>query len=324
MKLMRIYHIAVVVYLVGLSGCGHIIHWAEGNFYQGETMEPLSKVPRDYLRSAHIHHQFSTTALIDVMWLSDEVRTIYAQTYGLKNGKDDLMTKAFLRRQLEENKHFISFYVLVNFSLSVGDPNNKWALFLTAGDTNVAPNEVRITELTPEFQAFFGKRYNRFKSVYLVKFNAKTPDGKPVITDTTQIMELHFRSLEKEAVLTWQVNEVTTTPEENSVPMHTNEEQTQSEGSEPEVSDAQAEEGSETQVQPEVNEVQAEVHEAQTESSYAKASADKEQEIPTTPLIPEVHEEQITPEENEVQAQPQVNEAPSEPSLRLSRLRSME
>ena len=189
----RIYHIAVLICLIGLSGCGHIIRWAERNIDQGETLEPVSKIPRDYMRSAQVHRQFSTCALIDALWLSDEVRTVYAQTYGLKNGKNDLMTKAFLRRQLEENKHFISFYVLTNFSLNIGDQHNTWAIFLTVDETTVAPNEIRLTELTPEFKAFFGKRFNRFKSVYLVKFNAKTPEGNQLITETSQTMELHLR-----------------------------------------------------------------------------------------------------------------------------------
>lgn len=202
----RIYHIAIIICLVGLSGCGHVIRWAKGNFDQGIDMEQVSKVPRTYIQSAHIHRQFSTSALIDVMWLSDEVRTIYAQTYGLKNGKNEAMTKAFLRRQLEENKHFISFYVLTNLNLSIGDHHNAWALFLKVDETTMAPNEVRLTELTPEFKAFFGKRFNRFKCVYLVKFNAKTPDGKSLITENSDHMELYFRSIEKEAVLTWPVS----------------------------------------------------------------------------------------------------------------------
>lgn len=205
MKRMYIYRIGMVIYLIGLSGCGHIIRWAEGNFYQGENMVPLTKIPQQAIRSVCIHNQFTIAATIEAMWLSDEVRTAYAEVYGIKNGKSDAMTKAFLRRQLEENKHFISFYVLTNFSLSIGDQNNKWAIFLQSGDAILSPNEIRVTELTPEFQIFFGKRFNRFKSIYLVKFNAKTAEGKPFITDTSQTMELYFRSIEKEAVLSWPV-----------------------------------------------------------------------------------------------------------------------
>ncbi|MFI5332858.1 MAG: hypothetical protein ACHQVS_02025 [Candidatus Babeliales bacterium] len=288
----RIYQLAAMaICLMGLPGCGHVIRWAESNFDQGEILEPVSKVPRNYLRSAYIHRQFSTVALIDALWLSDEVRTVYAQTYGVKNGKNEQMTKAFLRRQLEENKHFISFYVLTNFSLNIGDQNNTWAFFLTVGETTVAPNEIRVTELTPEFKAFFGKCYNRFKSIYLVKFNAKTPDGKPLITEDAQTMDLHFRSIEKEAILSWQVNvpalvtenneeqEVTEIPETVPAPEVTEEQ------SVPEVSNSVQE----SAAQPEATQEQQEIQPVMPEETTMTPEAPETQEL----FIPSVDDYEL-------------------------------
>lgn len=188
--------------LLVLSGCGRIVDWASGKFDQGKSLRDYTKVPISYIRSQKIYDEFSTIASFDALWLSDPVRIAYANLYALKHGRTETLRKAFLRRQLEENRHYISFYVLTNYGLSFGEQMSDWSVFLDVG-THVMPMEIKIVDLSPEYKAFFGKKFNIFKTAYLIKFNAKNNEGMELIHEKTTVLNLVFRSVEKEIVLTW-------------------------------------------------------------------------------------------------------------------------
>lgn len=187
-----------------LPSCTRVMHWIDDSFYQGESVTRYAKITHHYIRSAKVYDQFTTAASFDALWLSDEVRTAYTNTYALKNGKTEMMRKAYLRRQLEENRHFISFYVLTN-NILLGESHNRWAVFLEVDGVTYYPYEIKIIELSPEYQSFFGNRYNRFKTVWLVKFNAKDTADVPIITPATDKIRLHFRSIYKETALVWHI-----------------------------------------------------------------------------------------------------------------------
>lgn len=195
-------------FILVLSGCGRIVDWAEGKFYQGTDIRGYSKVPRSYIRSVKVYDQFTTLASFDALWLADPVRISYANLYAFKHGREESLRKAFLRRQLEENRHYISFYILTNYGLSFGEQMSDWSVFLDTG-VHVMPSEIKIVDLSPEYKAFLGKKLNVFKTVYLVKFNAKNNDGNPIILNSTTDIKLVFRSVKKEIVLSWPI---TTTP----------------------------------------------------------------------------------------------------------------
>ncbi len=189
-----------------LSGCGRIVDWSKSNFYQGDELVQYAQDPQSSIRSIRVYDQFTTRAFFDVMWLSDGVKIAYANANALRFGKSDALRKAFLRRQLEENRHFITFYVSTNKSIILGDSASFWSLFLKIHDVDYQPQEIKLVELAPEYQVFFGKKFNRFKQVYEVKFSMRDADGKSIITPETTIMTLYFRSLEKQATLDWAIN----------------------------------------------------------------------------------------------------------------------
>ncbi len=189
--------------LGGLSGCGRVVDWAKDTFYQGKELEEYTAVPRAHTRSVIVYNQFTTAGRFDALWLSDKVRTDYADLYAFKLGKSVEQKKAFLRRQLEENNHFISFYVLSSYGLPLGNKDDQWALFLKIDDNAFAPIEIKAVDLSPEYQLFFGKKFNRFKIAYLVKFNAQDLNDRYLIEQNTKKIELYFRSVEKEVILTW-------------------------------------------------------------------------------------------------------------------------
>lgn len=189
-----------------LPGCGKLIDWGKDTFHQGKQLEMDREPARRDLNSVTVYDQFTTRAIFDVLWLSDDVRTVYANLYGSKYGKTEEQKKTFLRRQLEENKHFISFYVLSLYEVPLGDTGSKWSMFLRIGDKNYRPIEIKTIDLLPEYAYIFGKRFNRFKVAYSIKFDAQDIENRPLIRDEVKEIALYFRSIEKEASLAWQLH----------------------------------------------------------------------------------------------------------------------
>ena len=130
---------------------------------------------------------------------------VFRNYSGFQCGKTAEQKKTLLRRQLEENNHFISFYVLSLYEVPLGDPMSKWTLFLQINDKNYAPIEIKTIELLPEYICFFGNKFNRFKVAYSVKFDAKDIEDMPLLTEETINMKLYFRSTIHEVVLIWDV-----------------------------------------------------------------------------------------------------------------------
>ncbi|HLJ31598.1 MAG TPA: hypothetical protein VKU36_04125 [Candidatus Babeliales bacterium] len=192
-----------------LPGCGRVIDWGNRTFNQTPTIDTNISTAQQYIRSVTSYDELTTRARFDVLWLSDDVRNTYAYLYGLKFGKTEEQKKIFLRRQLEENNHFISFYVLSLHDWPLGDANSEWTLFLTIGDKNYSPIEIKAVELSPEYIHIFGKKYNRFKMPYSVKFDAKDINDNFLITPETTTMTLHCRSLKAEVTFVWDLPTMT-------------------------------------------------------------------------------------------------------------------
>src|SRR5882672_8334460 len=111
-----------------LPGCSRIIDWGKKEFIQAPESVNFNKIPATYVRSIKMYDEFSTSALLDILWLSDQVRTAYTASYVYKRGKDADFGNSFLRRQLEENKHYISFYVLAPHAYYLSEKDSPWSL----------------------------------------------------------------------------------------------------------------------------------------------------------------------------------------------------
>jgi len=207
MTMQRIYKIVGLIVLCFLPGCGKVIDWGKDSFHQGEQLQTSREHSQKYIHSVTVYNQFTTKAKFDAMWLSDAVRTDYADLHALKYGKNEEQKKKFLRRQLEENKHFISFYVLSLYEISLGDANSQWSVLLRIGANNYAPIEVKTVDLSPEYIHIFGKRFNRFKVAYSIKFDARDIEDQSLITLDTDKISLYFRSVEKEVSLVWHAHQ---------------------------------------------------------------------------------------------------------------------
>lgn len=190
--------------VVTLSGCGRLVDWGNSAFYQGESTQQFNEKPQAYVRSLIIYDQFSTVCKFDALWLSDAVRTAYAASHAAKLGKAEDFRINFLRRQLEENKHFISFYVLSD-QQGLDEKDPFWSIFLRVNDETYSPTEVKIVELSPEYTAFFTKKLLRFRTAYRVMFNALNAEEKPILTKDVRRIALHVRSMDKEGMLVWDI-----------------------------------------------------------------------------------------------------------------------
>ena len=205
MKLIK--HICGLLLLSLLSSCSKLVDWGKDTFPQGEQLDVDLTPAQSYIQSVTVYDQFTTRAKFDALWLSDEVRTIYSDLYSSKYGKTEEQRKSFLRRQLEENKHFISFYILSLYEMPLGDQNSQWSVFLRIDEKNYAPMEIKSIDLSTEYVLIFGKRFNRFKVAYQCKFDAKDIDDQLLISTQTSNIALYFRSVKKETTLVWHLNQ---------------------------------------------------------------------------------------------------------------------
>ncbi len=206
MKRMIFFYCISTILLLGLPGCGRLIDWGKDNFYQGEQVDNYSCEAKPYIRSVTIYDQFTTKATFDALWLSNEVREAYVQLHVARQGKDGERQNALLRRQFEENNHYVSFYVFSLHEVKLGDPESQWSLFLKVNDEFYQPMEIKEIELPYEYQIFFGAVWNRFKVPYLVRFHANDSNDMPLITEKTDSLALYLRSANKEHDFVWHLH----------------------------------------------------------------------------------------------------------------------
>lgn len=194
--------------LLLLSSCGRIVDWTKSNFYQGEDVVLYDEQVMPFIQNVTIYDQLDTKAHFTVMWLSDPIRTAYAQLHTQRMGKNQTQYKAALRRQLEENNHYITFYVLSTHEVKLGVPESQWSLFLRVNERDYMPFELKEVELPIEYQQFFGRYWNRFKVPYIVKFCLTDENEDSIISDITESISLFVRSAEKEHAFTWHLQDL--------------------------------------------------------------------------------------------------------------------
>ncbi len=174
----------------------------------------VSDVPRDvvarYLKCKRFYQFFETKAQFDALWLSDDISSIYAKLNAVKTGKSAEEHEAFLLRQLEENNHWIRFYILADVHdqshISLNDANSAWSLYLhTQSGKTITPLSVKEVSLEPEIQYIFGSKLSPFKTAYLVKFPTKNIAGIPYFSENEKL-ELVIASAGMKDSLTWNIS----------------------------------------------------------------------------------------------------------------------
>lgn len=176
--------IAVSSLLFVITGCVKVSDIISTEFPQAQKHEPSYLTIKEYLRSITLYEGFETKAQFDVLWMSDDICSIYAALRSAKVGHNDNERDAFLVRHLEDNRHWITFYVLTEVNddahISLNDKNSSWSLFLQFAQGNKAtPVSIKEVDLEPEIRFLFGSRFEMFKKSYRVRFAANHLDGEP-------------------------------------------------------------------------------------------------------------------------------------------------
>lgn len=202
-----------------VGGCNRVIDWGATVFDQGTDLNNRAEQARKLVKSTVVYDQFTTVGMFDVLWLSNDVRILYSDLYAMRRCKNEELKKAFLRRQLEENNHYITFYVLSPVDMKLADSQTQWSIFLKINDMCYCPIEVSVVDLDFEYQAMFGKKLSRFKEAYAVKFSATDLDERQIIGANTRNVELYFKTLSKETKIVWNFasNECYRSPNERLV-----------------------------------------------------------------------------------------------------------
>ncbi len=193
--------------LVFVSSCVKYYEIIPAEFPQGTEKKRPVQIVSPFIKTLALYDEFSTQAIFDVLWLSDTVRAEYARAYASRRGKDTHMRDVMLRRQMEENNHWISFYLLADVrqktNINLNEKQSRWSVYLRfAHNKTIEPVSIKEVELESEIQHFFGHRFNQFKTVYLIKFPAKSLDGKPYPV-TKDSFKFVVASPDREGVVSW-------------------------------------------------------------------------------------------------------------------------
>ncbi len=207
--------------LIFAPSCVKYHELSQSEFPQGDEYKDSREIAHNYVRSAKVLDQFSTQAIFDALWLSDQTRTAFIDVYSKRRGKNTEKREALLKRQLEENNHWISFYVLADIRnkmhFSLNDKNSHWTLYLEVhkfdkkgklAKKRIEPLSIKEVEVEPEYQSFFGAhRYSLFKNTFLVRFPMQNLAGKPYLEKGDEL-HLVVSSPQKKTSMIWDTNDI--------------------------------------------------------------------------------------------------------------------
>lgn len=208
-----------IITLVGLvcllPACIKYSDLAKSEFPQGTKQADQRMVAQKYRRGAKIYDDFETRAFFHALWLSDELRKSYVDVYSKKRGLSEEAKEEMLKRQLEENKYWITFYVLADVRdktyEALNDRNAHWTAYVTIDDKKITPEKdgIKPVDLEPEYQLFFGKAiFDLFKAGYLVRFSVQQDLSEKINKGQFKNIKLVIGSVYKECALAWTAEEL--------------------------------------------------------------------------------------------------------------------
>lgn len=185
-------------------------------FHQGHDHDDERKALVGNKKNVSIYDQFMTQAIFDVLYLAEPVRMAYVDLHCEKRGLNISTKNKLQAREIELNKHWITFYVLADIRdkkhVALTDINSAWSLFLRFADnTDVAPLSIKEVELEPEYQRLFGPMFDSFKRSYELKFPAKNLNNQNYIV-SNEPFKLFISSAYKETALTFNELEIIEEP----------------------------------------------------------------------------------------------------------------
>lgn len=218
------YIFLIITFSILFSGCSRVIDWGKRTFNQGCKVEACIDLVRAHIRTVRIYDQLKTLGIFDVLWLSNEVRTVYADLHAEKFMLNEATLQDLKSQELAQNKEYLSFYILGYDPKFISDGpftatgkknNSNWTVVLKVNDKFYEPEVLNIVKLNPEYILFFGKKLSKFKTVYLVQFSKFDSNNNPIIDSNTRTFTLCFGSIKRKGAVSWNViNEKLIIPEQ--------------------------------------------------------------------------------------------------------------
>ncbi|MBT3456419.1 hypothetical protein HN446_05120 [bacterium] len=205
MRLLAQYSLICFI-LFSVTSCVRIKKWTKKTFPQATELNDYQSQIKKYRGTVKLYEFFQTKAQFDVIWLSDDVREAYSEMHCRKHGKTGEDEGNVLKRQLERNNFYISFYVLCLRNSTIGKKKSKWSVYLDVDGKKTTVKDVEQVDLPPEYQELFGKKFNKFKTPVLVKFNISDRDGNFVLNPNSKNLKLVFNSPGLEGSIEWELD----------------------------------------------------------------------------------------------------------------------
>lgn len=212
-----------IQFIVFVTGCNKVVDWGKENFKQAERYEEaIVKQMAPYLRSVIVYDQFSNIADFSAIFLTDAARMLYVDYYIKRHTISKEKESVIRQRLLNENKYYISFYLIGSQSETayidnralftgryhkhqplLGEKDAEWQVSLRVKNREYAADSVRVVELPVEYQHFFGSKYSQFKSIYFVKFDALDADDIEILPSGYHTVTLQLTSPQYKSQLVW-------------------------------------------------------------------------------------------------------------------------
>lgn len=200
------------------SGCKRYYHWGKQFFVQADKRNLHESCIKPYHTYITVHDGFVTVGWFDLLWMDDPVWDWYNKNVAIRYGLTPDALKKLEDDQLEENSAYITFYLLMSQPNVPTDPlprlatnsASQWSIVLAVDGNEYQAKEIKLIDLSPELQEFFGFHYNRYRNVYRVKFVRHAPasvdpecPAEPQDLLDADGFELRLRSIKHELDFVW-------------------------------------------------------------------------------------------------------------------------
>jgi len=193
--------VMVTVALCFSGCCGRLIDWCKETVPQSASYKEDKKVIKHYTQSIRLYDEFQMIAMFDALWLSDDIRTLYATHYSRVRGNTLEATTEAIRRQLQTNEATVSFYVLSLRADPLHITNPSWIVYLDIDGRRYQPQEIKFIELLPYYVALFGKLYSNHKQACEIKFSRFDQEGADILKG--KIMTMRFSNQRYYGSVSW-------------------------------------------------------------------------------------------------------------------------
>lgn len=202
-----------------LSGCKRYYNWSKQFFAQADKRDLHTSCIKPYHTYITVHDGFTTVGWFDLLWMADPVWDWYNNNVAIRYGLTADALQKLEDDQAAENSAYITFYILMSQPNVPTDPlprlgtntASQWSIVLAVDGQEYQAKEIKLVDLSPELQEFFGLHYNRYRNVYRVKF-ARHVNSNPLEKESVQesadlldaeTMELRLRSIKHEVDFMW-------------------------------------------------------------------------------------------------------------------------